>query len=239
MRASRSTGGALTGILLVLCIILGPLTYWELEQQDGDFPEVTAMLDPPNAKPIVELQTIGFEMPPRENYAEVLARPPFSQTRRPAPAGASEKAVDQPLAVTVVGTILTTDGRRALIEHGEPTHVTPFVEGQGIDGWTIKSIRQAKIILVRAGVTREIKVKGNSPPTPPPSNPASPRLTQPGVTAPIAGSSNATSPRLTQSDATAPPVPPPSQTIPSRLTRAYSLVSPAKRSIPGSFGRGR
>ena len=64
-------------------------------------------------------------------------------------------------AVTAVGTIISAGSMRALVVHGEPPVLTRVLEGQDVEGWTVKSIFQDKIVLARAGATIELKVKGN------------------------------------------------------------------------------
>jgi general secretion pathway protein N len=194
-QAKRSRGGMLTRLLLVPCLILGPLIYVEWEQQQADSQEVAVAGDtpaPPAMRPLNAPQDPGFAMAPLENYNEVLARPPFSETRRPAPPGAVAKAMDQPFTATVIGTILAAGSVRALVEHGEPPLVTRIVEGQDLEGWTVKKILQDKVVLVRSGATMELKVKGGTPAVPseqaaapassmPPAGVGTQRLTKAGA----------------------------------------------------------
>jgi hypothetical protein len=76
--------------------------------------------------------------------------------RRPAPAGAVETVSDQPIAATVIGTIISASGVRALIAHGEPAELARVVEGQEVEGWTVKSILKDKVVLTRGGSTIEL-----------------------------------------------------------------------------------
>jgi type II secretory pathway component PulC len=165
--ASSSRGAIFTPLCLALCFILSSLIYFELDQQATGSPEIAAAEDSVAAKSSVAAQDapqeiLSFSMPAREAYNEVLERPPFSETRRPAPPGAVAASSDQLLAATVVGTILSSGGVRALIVHGEPAEMTRVVEGQEIEGWTVKSILKDKVVLARGGSTIELKVKANS-----------------------------------------------------------------------------
>jgi hypothetical protein len=190
-------------------------------------------------------------MPLLESYGEVLARPPFSETRRPAPPGAVAKAIDQPLTATVVGTILAAGSVRALVEHGEPPVVTRVVEGQELDGWTVKTILQGKIVLARAGTTMELKVKGGTSAlateasTPSPSVPSAgagtQRLTKAGALAPpLSLPSNATIRRPGQPAATAALVAAQGDAAPPQVVNsADSQPAPVGRPSRGSGKRGR
>jgi hypothetical protein len=183
--ANRSRG--IAPICLALCLVFSLVIYVELDLQAEESPEIAAGDGPSSAKPGVapqesQQEAVTFATPPREAYNEVLERPPFSETRRPAPPAVA-KASDQPLAATVIGTILSAGGVRALIVHGEPAELARVVEGQEIDGWKIKSILQEKVVLSRGGSTVEIKVKGNPAQANPPGA-ASPQPAKFGATRP-------------------------------------------------------
>jgi hypothetical protein len=143
------------------------LIYVQLDQQATPSPEIAAADEPVAAKSSVATQeasqeVLPFSMPALDAYNEVLERPPFSETRRPAPPGAVAGSSDQLLAATVIGTILSSGGVRALIVHGEPAEMTRVIEGQEIEGWTVKSILQDKVVLARGSSMMELKVKANS-----------------------------------------------------------------------------
>jgi hypothetical protein len=165
--ASRSRGANLTPLCLALCFVLSSLIYVELDQQATGSPEIAAADEPVSVKSDAAAQEVlqevlPFSMPARDAYREVLERPPFSETRRPAPPGAVAASSDQLLAATVIGTIISPGGVRALVVHGEPAELTRVVEGGEIEGWTVKSILQGKVVLARGGSTIELKVKANS-----------------------------------------------------------------------------
>jgi general secretion pathway protein N len=165
--ASRSRGAIVTPLCLALCFVLSSLVYVELDQQATGSPEIAAADEPVAAKSDVAAQEVPqevlpFSMPARDTYHEVLERPPFSEARRPVPPGAVAASSDQLLAATVIGTIISPGGVRALIVHGEPAELTRVVEGGEIEGWTVKSILQGKVVLARGGSTIELKVKANS-----------------------------------------------------------------------------
>jgi len=105
----------------------------------------------------------GFAMPPLRSFAEVLARPLFSPTRRPAPdAQAASEA--QSSGLTLVGIVISPSEHHALIEHGQPPRLERVVEGQQLDGWTVEAILPDAVTFRRADQSLELKAKDAPPP---------------------------------------------------------------------------
>ncbi len=100
----------------------------------------------------------GFTMPPLRSFAEVLARPLFSPTRRPA-LDAQAASDAQSSGFTLVGIVIAAGERRALIEHGQPPRLERVVEGQELDGWTVDAIQPNAVALRRADQHVELKAK--------------------------------------------------------------------------------
>jgi general secretion pathway protein N len=261
-QVNRLSGAMLTRLLLLPCLILVPLIYVEWEQQEAGAPEVAVTVaDAPVARPVIAPPDPGYAMPAYDNYSEVLARPPFSETRRPAPPGAVARAIEQPLTATVVGTILAEGSVRALVEHGEPPQVTRVLEGQDLDGWTVKTILQEKIVLVRGPATIELKVKGGtqastttpSDPTMPPAPPipaasiGTQRLTKAGALPQPLAAPNPMVARRSPQPAAAPTLAAtpavaaaPSEAVPAQVVDSSNAVSPSTRgSSRSSLRRGR
>jgi hypothetical protein len=254
MTAARSSRGVvLTSLCLVICGAFASVIYLEIDQQAEKSPEIAAPGSPAPAKPSVAPQdaapeAMSFTMPARAAYIEVLERPPFSETRRPAPPlAAAGAARDQPLAASVIGTILSADGARALIAHGEPARLGRFAEGQDIEGWTVKSIVQDKVVLTRGGATIELKVKGGATEATTPDaafrQPPRPRITKsPNAAPPVGAPNNAKAPtaktsvaaRSPDPDGTTPvneaaPSQPPGRVSPAGGAQATSRLSGSRR----------
>jgi hypothetical protein len=109
----------------------------------------------------------SFSLPPVSTFNEVAARPLFSDTRRPS-AFAAATADARPTFV-LVGTVLSSQARDALIRHGQPAQVDHVAEGQTIDGWTVGSILPDRVIFTNAGARLEVTAKdattiANAPP---------------------------------------------------------------------------
>lgn len=151
-------------LLLALCCGLAAIIFVEVTAPP---PPVPAALVPPAtiaANP-ADARSASFSLPPLTAYAEVAQRPLFSETRRPAP----ESADSDPAAAnfSLVGTIISGGDRRALVAHGQPPRTERLVEGQSVDGWTVESILDDRVVLRRVDTRLEVKVK-NQPNSPSP-----------------------------------------------------------------------
>ena len=144
----RARGAAL--LFLVLCGGLGWVIYVEAQQPM----ESPAAPEPRQTAVHSRSQDPTFSMAPLNTYAEVVSRPLFSPSRRP-PAAASSG--DRPSAFTLIGIIISAEDRHALLAHGTPPRVERVTEGQNLDGWTVKSIEDSRVVLAQGD--NEIEVK--------------------------------------------------------------------------------
>ena len=119
-------------------------------------PTATAPAPTPDSGPV-------FAMPPLSAYADVLARPLFSETRR-RPAIISVRD-DKPADFTLVGIVISPTERHALLSHGTPAQLEHVVEGQSVDGWTVTAIEPSRVVLAQGGREAEI-FTGKKPPQP-------------------------------------------------------------------------
>lgn len=147
--------------LAALVAALGALIYLESMPPAIELPANAAA--GPDLKPGAPIpDTTGFAIPPLRSFAEVLARPLFSPTRRPsldAPAGDARSS-----GFTLVGIVISSGEHHALIEHGQPPRLERVVEGQELDGWTIEAIAPDAVALRRADQRLELKAKDAPPP---------------------------------------------------------------------------
>jgi len=168
MKGRRKHAGRRVQIVLGLtCVGLAGVIYEELGRPAIE-PAANAASARPAASPSKALVAApSFAMPPLRNYAEVTARPLFSQTRRPPPEVPSGPPA-QTSSFTLVGTILSERGRHALIEHGQPPRLERFTEGQEIDGWVIEKILPDKAVVRHGDTQEDIKPKDKPARVPPP-----------------------------------------------------------------------
>ncbi|HKW55164.1 MAG TPA: hypothetical protein VJO12_15830 [Stellaceae bacterium] len=165
--ARRHRPGRMPLLLAAGCIALAGLIYIELDAPDIEPPAKAAVAatPEPDKRPA---DNPSFAMPPLRNFAGVLSRPLFSETRRP-PRAPTGPADTRDANFTLVGTILTAQERHALVEHGQPPHIERVSEGQEVDGWTVEQILPNRVIFGRADTHIEIKPKDAFSPRPGPS----------------------------------------------------------------------
>lgn len=158
-RTSRRT----QAVLGLVCIGLVGLIYKELDRPQIESEVLAASAPAPAASPVSTAAAPRFAMPPLRDYAEVAARPLFSETRRPVAPDTPRGPVAAPASFTLIGIVVSERDRHALIEHGQPPRIDRVAEGQQLDGWTIDRILPGKV-LVRSGSTQEeIKPKDKPP----------------------------------------------------------------------------
>jgi general secretion pathway protein N len=95
-------------------------------------------------------------MPPISAFAQVQARPLFSQTRRPgAPAGSLPASA----SFTLMAIVISAEDRHALLASGQPPKVVRVNEGEELGGWTVETILPNAVIVRRADLREEVKAK--------------------------------------------------------------------------------
>ena len=165
--AGRHRPGRTPLALAAGCVALAGIIYVELDAPDIEPPAkaaVTVAQEPEKRS----AESPSFVMPPLRNFAGVLSRPLFSETRRP-PRQPTGPADARDANFTLVGTILSAQERHALVEHGQPPHIERVKEGQEIDGWTVEQILPDRIVFGRGDTHVEIKPKDPSSPRTGPS----------------------------------------------------------------------
>jgi hypothetical protein len=171
----RRRGAAL--LFLLLCAGLAGAIYLEAQQAMEAAPAADAQeAAPPSERARQKDPT--FAMPPLNSFAEVVARPLFSPTRRPPAASTGAR----PANFTLVGIVISPQERHALLAHGLPSKVDRVTEGQSLDGWTVKSIGDNGITLVQGENEIELKPSDKAGPG---QGPPQPYAAPPAATSPI------------------------------------------------------
>ncbi len=154
----------LTQLLALLCLGLGALIAVEITDSPSPGSLVDAGARPRAVKAAHD--DASFSLPPPSTFTEVVTRPLFSDTRRPSAFAAATP--DAHPTFVLVGTVLSSHARDALIRHGQPAKVDHVAEGQAIDGWTVDSIQSDRVIFTNAGERIEVTAKAatiaNAPP---------------------------------------------------------------------------
>ena len=144
--------------LLVLCIGLASIVYWQVENPPS-FPSGIAATDgPAGPDPTGALQA-EFTFPPLAEFSEIVSRPLFSPSRRP-PEETDDSDTDaapppSPSRFILAGVIISAEERMVLLRRVNSTDLIRALLGQEIDGWYVVLIESDRVTL-RRGDTVEI-----------------------------------------------------------------------------------
>jgi hypothetical protein len=145
----RSVGWS-TGFWLLSCASLAAIVGLELSSEVSIAPQVTAAPPPaPLAEGAPAAQS--FEAPPEDAFDEIALRPLFFESRRPfvpppSDVVAEGVAPEKKVSVELVGTLVTDQGRAALLQpDGQPAVWRR--EGEKIAGWKVRKIDPDQITL--------------------------------------------------------------------------------------------
>jgi hypothetical protein len=134
-----------TGVWLLVCAGLAGTIVFELSSPLA--PQVTA------AHPAAPLPEFApppdpFDPPPRDLFGEIAARPLFSASRRPfvSEDQPAENPQDESVAIELVGTLLTGQGRAALLQP-QGQNARWVLAGQQIAGWQVVAIQRDEVSL--------------------------------------------------------------------------------------------
>lgn len=104
----------------------------------------------------------GFEMKPSEDYTQIVERPLFNRSRRPAPPDESRAAaggtgqVAAAAKIALNGIVLAGPRRVALLRFDNDPKVMHVAEGQQAGGWLIERIGTDRVVLRRGQQASEI-----------------------------------------------------------------------------------
>lgn len=109
-----------------------------------------------------EPTTAGFEMKPSADFTQIVERPLFNRSRRPAPpeeskaaaGGAGQEAAAAKIALN--GIVLAGRRRVALLRFDADPKVMHVAEGQQAGGWLIEKIGTDRVVLRRGQQASEI-----------------------------------------------------------------------------------
>ncbi len=110
-----------------------------------------ASTDLPWKAPAVESD---FTLPPLSQFQEIINRPLFLKTRRPAPSAntgaATQSTADTPLSkYAVSAVVITPEQRFALIRGINDDKLQRVADGQEFHGWTVKAIEHEGVVFTR------------------------------------------------------------------------------------------
>lgn len=114
--------------------------------------------------PVLDAPAAAFELAGLETYDEIIARPLFTQTRRPpspetAETKAKKQAKTEPLPDwKLVGTAITTEKQAALVWDTRNRRFVRLEPGMKQGNWEIAAVQPEVIVMSNGTVQREIKL---------------------------------------------------------------------------------
>lgn len=144
----RSRRGGRRPFLLTLCLILGALIALELEFGLAPKPVIPAAPGRSEPLALAVAESIGH-MPQLSHFSEVVSRPLFAPSRRPAP---PELEAPEPapkvisLRFVLRGVVIHGAERVAIVQRKDAGEFLRLVEGQVIDGWLVEAIVPDRVV---------------------------------------------------------------------------------------------
>ncbi len=146
-------------VSLVLSVGMLALIFRELslplEHWDAPVPSETVSSSSPT-------ESVVFHAPSRQEFAEILTRPPFAASRRPPPPPAAATTPAQtpppPSNVILVGTLIGPQAALAMIKTPGAAATQRIRIGQIVGGWEVIRISKDGILLRAGSAEQEVKV---------------------------------------------------------------------------------
>lgn len=155
-----------TRLAAAACLLSGGLLAFQLWRSDPPIVAASSQQPPADLTSefgVAEETVAGTGLRPQEDYIEVVERPLFSRSRRPAPpedakpgAGTAGGEEDTAARIALNGIVLTGTHRVALLRFDNDPKVMHVSEGQEAGGWLIEKIRADRIVVRRAQQESEI-----------------------------------------------------------------------------------
>ena len=159
-------------LALVVCGALGAWAYREAEEPLPalpEAPEATATLATATGN-AVPVPPPSFRMPPKNAFAQLATRPPFSASRRPPRAKPPPKPVVQQKApapppkavaepqVTLVGIVISAEKSIAMVRKPGAEELLRLSKGADLDGWRVEGVLPDRLLLSHGEKVLELEL---------------------------------------------------------------------------------
>ncbi len=170
-------------ISLLLWLLVGAgaaaAVYWQLAHPPR--PPATSAASRPLELPSVE-PTQLFQLPPLDQYGEIVLHPLFIAARQPEPPPPDEASPEEPPAppgpeqkLTLRGVMITSNAKKALLRSAEPNAKTARISpGETIGEWRLEAVFSDRVVLHKGQLTQELPLIR-------PQKPMGPRARQSGA----------------------------------------------------------
>lgn len=166
-RVALRAGQLATLVLGILCVISAGFIAYRLSYPPQLKPLPITPIKQASQGDSSAAKFKAFELPPLTEYREIVERPLFSDTRRPAPDAPEVIAESEPETeeqkFTLIGVMVTPDLQIALVEADEQGKVARLKIGEKTNGWTLESVESNKVVLRKGESLRELPLVRNRP----------------------------------------------------------------------------
>jgi len=111
-------------------------------------------------KPVESSNDTPLQNPAISTFAEIVERPLFTQSRRPAPKKDTKvaEAAVKPENFELIGVIISPAGRMALLRTLATSEIVRAVEGQNVGGWEVRTINPTQVVLRQGDDSQVLKI---------------------------------------------------------------------------------
>ena len=165
------------GPLLRLSALLAGILAFEIMYGPLMPEDPQASLSGRTEKPFDSLSDTPLQKPAISTFAEIVERPLFTQSRRPAPKKDTKvaEAAVKPETFELIGVIISPAGRMALLRTLATSEIVRAVEGQTVGGWEVRTIKPTQIVLQQGDDSQVLKIN-DAAASPAAKNPSAPNI---------------------------------------------------------------
>ena len=164
---SRTSTNILLLILLLIIIVIIALQWFNPPRLQFDVTASGPAQTPLKPFSSAAQTPLNVAIAPLQEYQEIVERPLFFATRRPAPPQVQEQATpaepvpDTDVPMTLIGIVKTPDAKIALVKNDETGKVARLKLGETIEDWALEIIENERVVLRKGEKTKEVQLLRN------------------------------------------------------------------------------